>query len=69
MMLIAMNSTKRLIFGILSSVLLAGGFARAADRLDPMSQSLRPTASDVVLSDGPTPPCVPPCTGDDDGGK
>ena len=61
-----MNSTKRLVFGVLSSLLLAGGFARAADRLDPMTQSLRPTASDVVVSDGPVPPCTPPCDGGGD---
>ena len=36
----AMNTTKRLFLGVLSSLLLAIGFARAADRLDPMSSSL-----------------------------
>lgn len=58
-----MHSSKRLVFGILSSLLLAVGFVRAADRLDPMSQSLRPSMSEIVLDDGPPPPCVSPCNG------
>ena len=33
----AMNNAKRLVFGLLSSLLLAVGFVRAADRLDPVS--------------------------------
>jgi hypothetical protein len=36
----AMNTTKRFLFGFLSSALLAVGLARAADILDPMSRSL-----------------------------
>ena len=58
-----MNSTKRLIFGVVSTLLLAVGFVRAADRLDPMSQGLRATASDIVVADGGTPPCAAPCLG------
>jgi hypothetical protein len=64
-----MNSTKRFFFGVISTLLLAVGLARAADRLDPMSQSLRPTAGDIVVSDGPVPPCSLPCAGGDDGSK
>ena len=61
-MLCVMNSTKRLIFGLVSTFLLAAGLARAADRFDPMSQSLRPVAGDMVLSDGGVvPPCTMPC--------
>lgn len=36
-----MNTTKRLIFGILSSVLLAVGFAKAADQFDPMTRNIQ----------------------------
>jgi len=70
-MLGAMNSIKRLILGVFSTLLLAAGLARAADRLDPMSHSLRPSAGDVVVSDGPVPPCTLPCLdgGGDDGTK
>jgi len=57
---LVMNSTKRLVLGVLSSLLLAAGFARAADRLDPMNQSLSTSGSGFVVSDGPPPP-APPC--------
>jgi hypothetical protein len=40
-----MNKTKRLVLGVISSLLLAAGFAQAADRLDPLSKSL---GSDVT---------------------
>lgn len=62
----AMNSIKRLIFGVVSTLLLAAGLARAADRLDPMSQSLHLSSGDVVLSDGPVPPCTTSCVGGSD---
>jgi hypothetical protein len=65
-MLCVMNSTKRLVFGLVSTFLLAAGLARAADRFDPMSQSLRPVAGDMVLSDGTgAPPCSMPCDSGD----
>jgi hypothetical protein len=35
-----MNSPKRLIFGVLSCLLLATGFAQAADRIDPMTNGV-----------------------------
>jgi len=35
-----MKTTKRMLFGLFSSLLLAIGFARAADVLDPISRSL-----------------------------
>jgi hypothetical protein len=55
------KTAKRFLFGLLSSLLLAAGFAHAADRLDPMSVALRGSA---VQSDGPGSPCL----GDDDDG-
>ena len=57
---IDMNTPRRLLFGLLSSFLLAVGFAHAADRLDPMTHSLR-TSPGSILTDGPTPPCTWPC--------
>jgi hypothetical protein len=35
-----MNSTKRFFLGLVSSLLLAVGFVRAADRFDPVSRAL-----------------------------
>jgi hypothetical protein len=58
-----MNSTKRLFLGGLSSLLLAAGFARAADRLDPMNQSLHSSTMGLVVCGGPPPPPAPPCVG------
>jgi hypothetical protein len=52
---------KRFVFGLLSSLLLAAGFAHAADRLDPMSLSLR---GPILQADDPAPPCVDPGDGD-----
>ena len=49
-----MNTTKRLIFGILSSVLLAVGFAKAADQLDPITQNL-PRTVGLPLQDSDHP--------------
>jgi hypothetical protein len=40
-----MNNAKRLLLGVFSSLLLAAGFVRAADRLDPMSAQLSQTTS------------------------
>ena len=60
---VAMNTTKRLLLGVFSSLLLAVGFARAADRVDPMSVSLSSNL-DSPVAYGPAEPCVPPC--DDD---
>jgi hypothetical protein len=39
-----MKNTKRLLFGALSSLLLAAGFVRAADRLDPVTSQLADAA-------------------------
>jgi hypothetical protein len=42
--------TKRFILGILSSALFAVGLTRAADRIDPVSQSVRDTNVVVTTS-------------------
>jgi hypothetical protein len=47
------HTVKRFVFGILSSALLAVGLVRAADRLDPVSQSVSPT--EAVLKGGAIP--------------
>jgi hypothetical protein len=47
-----MNTTKRYLFGIISSVLLAVGLARAAEQLDPMSQHL-PAADAAITGTAP----------------
>ena len=56
---IVMNSIKRLVFGVISSLLLAAGFVRAADRLDPMTNSLRISTDFGTV--GMAPPCTAPC--------
>lgn len=66
-MLCAMNSAKRLVLGVVSTLLLAAGLARAADRLDPMSQSDRLTLGGTVVTGASVPPCTLPCTGGDGG--
>ena len=58
-----MKNLKRLVFGVLSSLLFTIGFARAADLLDPMSQSL-PDRSESVISS--TPDCGTLCDIHDD---
>jgi hypothetical protein len=55
----AMNSINRLVYGLLSSLLLAAGFVRAADRLDPMNNIL--TASNKNNTMGIAAPCIAPC--------
>lgn len=55
-----MNKTKRFFYGVLSSLLLAAGFARAADGLDPMTKTLGADASSPVASTAAE-PCTAPC--------
>lgn len=43
-----MNTTKRFVFGLLSSALLAVGLARAADLLDPVNRSLSEAQSTIA---------------------
>ena len=55
----AMNSITRLIYGLLSSLLLAAGFVRAADRFDPTNNSLKlPTRAESMRA---APSCTVPC--------
>lgn len=44
-----MKTTKRYLFGVISTVLLAAGLVRAADRLDPVSRNLT-TNNDCTLA-------------------
>jgi len=55
-----MNTTKRFLFGVLSSLLLAAGFARAADGFDPMTKTLGSTANNATAS-AAVDPCSLPC--------
>lgn len=55
-----MKTTKRFLFGLLSSLLLAAGFARAADGLDPMTTNLGADANNHVASTAAE-PCISPC--------
>jgi hypothetical protein len=59
-----MKNFKRFLFGVLSSLLFATGFVRAASQLDPMSRSLDQTATDSVISGAPD--CSSPCDVVDD---
>jgi hypothetical protein len=58
-----MKNLKRLVLGVLSSLLFTVGFARVADQLDPMSQSL-PSSGDAVVSSAPD--CTSLCDINDD---
>ncbi len=53
-----MNASKRLLLGVVSTLLLAAGFARAADRFDPMNHASNPSQADTIVADGPTLPCA-----------
>lgn len=57
-----MKNTKHLLFGLVASLLLAAGFARAADRVDLSIQDLSPEVSKITpLSLSPcSAPCVDP---------
>lgn len=58
----AMNKkTKRLFLGLASSLLLAIGFARAADRMDPLVQTLGNETNSNFASTAAE-PCSEPCT-------
>ena len=48
-----MKNLKRFLLGVLSSLLFTIGFARAADTIDPMSQSLSKSGGDSVISGAP----------------
>jgi len=53
-----MKNIKRLVFGIVSSLLLAAGFARAADQLDPVVVDASVAASQSL---GVADDCSLPC--------
>lgn len=55
----AMKNLSRFIFGVLSSLLFAVGFARAADQLDPMSLGRATAGTETVISAAPD--CVSSC--------
>jgi hypothetical protein len=55
-----MNSTKRFIFGLVSSLLLTAGFVRAANSLDPITVSQIRGDSNGSLT-AATENCVLPC--------
>jgi hypothetical protein len=55
-----MNKTKRFLFGVLSSLLLAAGFARTADGLDPITQGIDSTTDSAIASRA-SDACTPPC--------
>ena len=59
-----MKSIKRILLGIISSLLLAVGFVRAAGDLDPMSSTLSSEATSAVV-DRAGDPCTLPCIIDD----
>jgi hypothetical protein len=59
-----MPKTKRFLFGVLSSLLLAAGFVRAADNLDPMSKALGENTNKGVAT-AAVEPCTTPCDVDD----
>ncbi len=52
-----MNYLKRLLFGAFSTLLLAAGFARAADRLDPVTNDLSKSGQEMRGA----PDCVTMC--------
>lgn len=54
-----MKNLTRLLLGLTSSLLLAAGFLRAAERLDPMSTDA-PTLPPANVV-GAAPPCSLPC--------
>ena len=64
-----MKTLKRLVLGILSSLLRSAGFAQAATHLDSTpTTSLRVDAGQPIRADDPPPPPPPPDDGGDDGG-
>ena len=54
----AMNKNKRFFLGLISSLLFAVGFARAAEHFDPMTQS---RANGQVNISGVAPDCLSAC--------
>ncbi len=59
-----MKTISRLCFGLLSSLFLAIGMVRAAERLDPVTQTSKVTADDVQQHASAL-PCTLPCDVDE----
>jgi hypothetical protein len=55
-----MKNFKRMAFGIVSSLLLSAGLARAAQHVDPLTQSIAPN-SQANVNMTPAPDCTMPC--------
>jgi hypothetical protein len=59
-----MKTTNRFVYGLASSLLLAAGFVRAADRLDPLlNGSRQPSKNSLDVAEN----CTTPCWAADDG--
>jgi hypothetical protein len=54
------KAITRLLFGLVSSLLLAAGFVRAAEKLDPLASNGLAVRSEL-RADTPAPMCEPPC--------
>ena len=52
-----MKTTNRFILGLTSSLLLAAGFARAADRLDPVVNHSASSSANLQVADGCSTQC------------
>jgi hypothetical protein len=59
-----MNTLKRLVFGVLASLLFAAGFASAADRLDPVTRHVNSVHGPVNDTPLPGPSCEDGSDGD-----
>ncbi len=61
-----MKTTTRLLLGVIITLLLTAGLARAAEHFDPVSHDVGFTSG--LTSDGTAPSCSMPCMSCDDGG-
>lgn len=55
---IAMKNIKRLVLGLVSSLLFTAGFLRAADRFDPINRELNSRSNENIVG---APDCTLPC--------
>jgi len=62
-----MKTATRLLLGIITTLLLTAGLARAAEHFDPISNDAGHTS--CLTSDGSAPNCSMPCIGCDGGGQ
>jgi hypothetical protein len=60
---IVMKNTKRFVLGLVSSLLLAVGFVRAADSLDPVLNDASTASNQLGVADS----CTAQCWAIDDG--